>query len=207
MGLKDWWRKATGGDAAPEPAYTAPKPPGDEEILASLQRVHVMLDEGKASPFVRSRAVRIDKLIRDILPRLPQLGLGSVDAYSVVATATNYLPESVGGYLRLPREWADTRPIDGGRTALMVLIDQLELLGATMDKMLDAAIRADAQALIAHGRFLDTKFGAGPQAPTGPIPGLDADGTTWSPGPSPGGAPPSGRTPPDPPRNTLDLGS
>lgn len=203
MGLKDWWRQVTGGQTPPEPENTAPKPPGDEEILASLQRVHVMLDDGKASPLVRSRAARIDKLIREILPRLPQLGLGSVDAYSVVATATNYLPESVGGYLRLPRDWADTRPIDGGRTALMVLIDQLELLGATMDKMLDAAIRADAQALIAHGRFLDTKFGAPSAGPTAPVPGLDADGTTFGPTPSSRDL----RTPPDPPRNTLDLGS
>ena len=45
------------------------------------------------------------------------------------------------------------------RTALMVLIDQLELLRSSMDSMLDAAVHADAQALIAQGRFLDAKFG------------------------------------------------
>ena len=91
-----------------------------------------------------SRVARIARTIHETLPRLPQLGLGSSDAYSVVATATDYLPEAVGGYLRLPREWADTRPIDGYKTSLMVLIDQLELLGSTMDKILDAANRADA---------------------------------------------------------------
>ena len=103
------------------------------------------------------------------LPRLRNLGLGSADAYSVVATATDYLPEAVGGYLRLPREWADTRPIDGYKTSLMVLVDQLELLGSTMDKILDAANRSDAQALIAHGRFLQAKFGqtAGPDLTIG----------------------------------------
>jgi len=87
-----------------------------------------------------------------------------------VATATDYLPEAVGGYLRLPREWADTRPIDGYKTSLMVLVDQLELLGSTMDKILDAANRSDAQALIAHGRFLQAKFGqtAGPDLTIGP---------------------------------------
>ena len=87
-----------------------------------------------------------------------------------MATATDYLPEAVGGYLRLPREWADTRPIDGYKTSLMVLVDQLELLASTMDKILDAANRADAQALIAHGMFLQAKFGtpAGPDLNLGP---------------------------------------
>ncbi len=56
-----------------------------------------------------------------------------------------------------PRRWAATSgcrasgptpgPIDGYKTSLMVLVDQLELLAATMDKILDAANRADAQAL------------------------------------------------------------
>ncbi len=41
----------------------------------------------------------------------------------------------------------------------MVLIDQLDLLGATMDKVFDAVCRADAQALVVHGRFLEEKFG------------------------------------------------
>ena len=41
----------------------------------------------------------------------------------------------------------------------MVLIDQLDLLGATMDQVFDAVCRADAAALVAHGRFLAEKFG------------------------------------------------
>ena len=37
---------------------------------------------------VRSRAARVTALVRKTLPRLESLGLGSYDAYSVVATAT-----------------------------------------------------------------------------------------------------------------------
>ena len=118
-----------------------------------------MLREGNAPPVIISRVVRIARTIHQTLPRLQQMGLGSLESYSVVATATDYLPEAIGGYLRLPRDWADTRRIDGNKTALLILIEQLELLGATMDKIFDAANRADAQALIAHGRFLDAKFG------------------------------------------------
>lgn len=169
MGFKDWLDRTFGDPPPPPPAL--PKPPGEPEILASLGRVSELLTASSASPLIRSRVTRIDRTIRAILPRLATLGVGSQDAYAVVATATDYLPESVAAYCRLPRDWADTRPIDGGRTALMVLVDQLELLGSSMESMLDAAVRADAQALIAQGRFLDAKFGRStPDAEVMPAP-------------------------------------
>jgi len=99
-----------------------------------------------------------------------------------MATATNYLPEAIGAYLRLPRSWADSRPVEGGRTSLMVLCDQLDLLADTMDEVLDAVCRGDADALVAHGRFLAEKFG--PAASGG---GLDL-----------GAIPPGSAAPPDP---------
>jgi hypothetical protein len=155
MGLKQWWARRR----APVDDTPAPAAPTEQDILASLNRVNAMLTDGNAPPIVTARVVRIARTINDTLPRLRHLGLGSMEGYSVVATATTYLPEAVGGYLRLPREWADTRPIDGYKTSLMVLIEQLELLASTMDKILDAANRADAQALLAHGMFLEAKFG------------------------------------------------
>ena len=168
MSLKSWLQRRR---RAEEPTSSVPPAPTEQDILASLNRVHAMLSDGNAPPVVTSRVIRIARTINDTLPRLRQLGLGSMESYSVVATATDYLPEAVGGYLRLPREWADTRPIDGYKTALMVLIDQLELLAATMDSILDAATRSDAQALIAHGHFLQAKFGHptdGPDLTLGP---------------------------------------
>jgi hypothetical protein len=109
---------------------------------------------------VQSRLGRVARTVRDTVPRLDTLGQGSPQAYNVMATATNYLPDAIGGYLRLPRQWADSRPVDRGKTPLMILIDQLDLLGATMDKVFDAVCRADAEALVVHGRFLAEKFGS-----------------------------------------------
>lgn len=157
MGLKEWWQARQRRAEAEE--YVVPPPPTEADVLAALNRVNAMLREGNAPPVVTSRVVRIARTIHQTLPRLRNLGLGSREGHSVVATATDYLPEAVGSYLRLPREWADTRPVDGSKTSLMLLIDQLELLALTMDQIFDAANRADAQALIAHGRFLDAKFG------------------------------------------------
>ena len=65
----------------------------------------------------------------------------------------------------------------------MLLIDQLDLLGATMDKIFDAVVRVDADALIAHGRFLQEKFGHA----------------------STGGSLDLGQQARPPPRSTLDL--
>lgn len=157
MSLRSWLKRRRGSDD--DAPSAVPAAPTEQDILASLNRVNAMLAEGNAPPVVTSRVIRIARTINDTLPRLRNLGLGSMESYSVVATATDYLPEAVGGYLRLPREWADTRPIDGYKTSLMVLIDQLELLGSTMDQIFDAANRADAQALLAHGMFLEGKFG------------------------------------------------
>ena len=170
MGIKDWVAKIT-GRLEPEPvAVTAsPVAPTEQDIMKALDRAEAMVTGGVVPAPVQSRVKRITSTVRQTMPRLRNLGLGSPEAYSVMATATDYLPEAVGGYLRLPREWADTRPIDGYKTSLMVLVDQLELLATTMDKILDAANRADAQALIAHGMFLQAKFGtpAGPDLTLG----------------------------------------
>lgn len=195
MGFLDWVR-GVNEKLEPQGTTTTPRVPTEDDILNALDRTERLARDAKLHPFVIARVSRVARSIRETLPRMKSVGLGSTDAYSVMATATDYLPEALGGYLRLPRDWADSRPIDQGKTSLMLLIDQLDLLGATMDKIFDAVVRADADALIAHGRFLTAKFGhestageldlqaearpiapaqppqAGP-APTGPVNPLD----------------------------------
>ena len=161
--------------------FVVPPAPTSDDLLAALDRVESMVADGAVPAPVASRVRRVDQVVRDTIPRLPSLGAGSPQAYSVMATATDYLPEAVGGYLRLPRQFADNRPVDRGKSSLMVLIDQLDLLAATMDKVFDAVCRADADALVTHGRFLAEKFGS---ASTGGA--LDV-GSTPVP-PMPGGA-------------------
>jgi hypothetical protein len=136
-----------------------PSPPTAQDIESSLDQVEQLVADGSAPAVVYARTLRVTGLVRKTLPRLEHLGLGSYDAYSVIAMATDYLPEAVGAYLRLPRDWADSRPVHGGKSSLLLLVDQLDLLGSTMDKIYDAANRTDAQALIAHGQFLQEKFG------------------------------------------------
>jgi hypothetical protein len=190
-------------------AFTVPSVPTSDDLLAALSRVESMVAAGAVPAPVASRVRRVDKVVRDTIPRLASLGTGSPQAYSVMATATDYLPEAVGGYLRLPRQFADNRPVDRGKSSLMVLIDQLDLLASTMDKVFDAVCRDDASALVAHGRFLQEKFGTAasggvlnvdasplPPMPDGPTAGRDSHGPTTDADQDTGGLrlqPPAGR--------------
>lgn len=163
MGFFDWLTGRGHGEqqqAADQPVPAPlPSPPGPDEINASMKRVEALVETGVPTA-VSSRVHRVTNAVRKTLPRIDNIGWGSADAYSLMATATDYLPEAIGAYLRLPRDWADSRPIEGGKTALMLLIDQLDLLGVTMEKIYDAVNQFDANALITHGRFLQEKFGA-----------------------------------------------
>jgi hypothetical protein len=158
MELSELFARMTGRRREPE-RPELPRVPTSDDLLAALDGVETMVARGVVPAPVVSRVSRVARTVRDTIPRLSNLGAGSLQAYNVMATATDYLPEAIGGYLRLPRQFADNRPVDHGKTSLMILIDQLDLLGATMDKVFDAVCRADADALVAHGRFLAEKFG------------------------------------------------
>jgi hypothetical protein len=178
MAVKDWFARFT-GRPQPEQPITSPAAPTEADILVALDRVEAMVSGGAVPAPVLSRVKRVTSTLRQTMPRLRNLGLGNPQAYSVMATATDYLPEALGGYLRLPRQWADSRPVENGKTSLLLLIDQLDLLAATTDKIFDAVVRVDADALIAHGRFLQEKFGrsstggsldlGGPPPPASPL--------------------------------------
>ena len=158
MGL---WDRLLGRDEEPQPAEQdeVAAAPTAADINASLDGVERLVADPAVPGVVRARALSVTRAVRKTLPRLDLLGLGSSDPYSVPAPPTDYLPEAIGAYLRLPRDWADSRPVDGGKTSLLILIDQLDLLSTTMDAIYDAANTTDAAALISHGRFLKERFG------------------------------------------------
>ncbi|HET7476513.1 MAG TPA: hypothetical protein VFJ97_10905 [Dermatophilaceae bacterium] len=182
MGFLDWVAKL-GSRPEPEPVSSVPAAPTEADILGALDRAEAMVSGGVVPQPVTSRVKRVTNIVRQTLPRLQNLGAGSPQAYSVMATATDYLPEALGGYLRLPRQWADSRPVENGKTSLLLLVDQLDLLSSTMDKIFDAVVRVDADALVAHGRFLQEKFGTAssgaslraPSDSSGPAPGSTLD--------------------------------
>jgi hypothetical protein len=161
MGVRDWWARLTGATPAAPAEETSglDKVPTEADLLAALDASDAAVAEGRVPAPVASRVRRITRTVRETLPRVRNLGLGSAEAYAVTATATTYLPEALEAYTRLPRQWADSRPLEDGKTALMLLIDALDLLASSMDAIFDAAVRVDANALVVQGRFLQEKFG------------------------------------------------
>jgi hypothetical protein len=137
-----------------------PAPPEPQDLGGTL---HQLADHVRPSvpPAVVARVERIATTVDEIEPRLDGMGFASVDAHAVVRTATSYVPEALEAYMRLPRTFADTRKIQGSKTALAILCDQLDLLASKMDDVHDAVYRRDAQALIAHGQFLQARFASG----------------------------------------------
>ncbi len=95
--------------------------------------------------------------ITDVLPRAGELGPASRDLYVLQRTADDYLPTALHTYLNLPRGAL----VAGGKTADQVLSEQLDLLAAQMLQVKAAIQRADSEALLTHGRFLEEKFGRG----------------------------------------------
>lgn len=151
---------------------TDPPAPTSAEIVASAHAVEQQI-VGRVPAAVTARVHAISRTVEEMAPRLDRLGAGSQQAFTVVATATSYLPEAVGGYLRLPRDFADRRVVSKGKTSLMLLCDQLDLLNLTLDKISEAVSRQDADALVAHGMFLAEKFGGGSGLELAPDAGLD----------------------------------
>lgn len=159
MGFSDLLDRMLGRSAPADDRLTLPAPPTAQDVQDALASTEELLASTALPSVVVARGTRVIDTARDTLPRLEKLS-GSDLGYTLVATATDYLPEAIGAYQRLPRRYADTRPVDGAKTSLMVLVDQLDLLGLTMDRVFDAVYRQDARELVAQGRFIAEKFGS-----------------------------------------------
>jgi hypothetical protein len=110
---------------------------------------------------IRFKIKRITTTITELLPRAGALGAGSPDQYVLVQCATDYLPTAFQGYLDLPRNYADHRVVADGKTPLALLSEQLDLLTTQIDQIADRVNGVHSDKLIANGRFISQKFGAG----------------------------------------------
>lgn len=69
-----------------------------------------------------------------------------------------YLPVTLENFLRLPADYAINQPLGSGKTAKILLYEQLVLLDNQLKKMLTDTVADDARAVVENGRFLEEKF-------------------------------------------------
>lgn len=129
-----------------------------EETLARLDAITTQAAPHLAAEMnAHLRSVRTS--IAEVLPRL--LGDRShhdANLYTVRETVLRYLPETLANYVSLPPAFRTTHAIKDGKTARQILADQLALLDDKMREIAANVASADAQALLANGKFLEMKF-------------------------------------------------
>jgi hypothetical protein len=114
---------------------------------------------GKVPPDVMAKVLSIQQTVLGILPHLPELAPGSRDLFVIRQTATDYLPTALESYLNLPRAYATLHPVQDGKTAKQVLLDELTLLDNKLSDVADAVYKKDSDRLLANARFLEERFG------------------------------------------------
>jgi hypothetical protein len=132
-----------------------------DDVKRSLAEIQRRIRR-RVPPEIADRVARIATTITETLPRVERLGTGSEALFILVRTATDYLPTALQAYLDLPRSYADRQVVSGGKTPLVLVCEQLDVLAHQMDEAADAVHRADTDRLIANGRFLADKFGGSP---------------------------------------------
>ena len=73
-------------------------------------------------------------------------------------TALNYLPRALDDYLSLPRMYAERIPVQDGKTARQVLIEQLGLISQKMRETSEDMYHYNADRLLSNARFLQERF-------------------------------------------------
>ena len=137
------------------------------EIRRAVDRAYQMT-HGRLPADVQSRVAQIRQEIFELLPHTADFPVGSQDLYVLRRMAVDYLPTTLEAYLSLPASYATQRAIQGGKTSLDVLREQLVLLDEKMDEIAEAVHQRDSDRLLANGIFLEERFGKGAPELTAP---------------------------------------
>jgi hypothetical protein len=114
---------------------------------------------GRLPADAQTRVASIRQEILELLPHAVAFPPGSKDLYVLQRMAMDYLPTTIEAYVALPASYATGRAVQGDKTPLDVMKEQLDLLDATMDEIAEAVHKRDSDRLLANGIFLEERFG------------------------------------------------
>ena len=127
------------------------------DMLAHLDRI-VETAKPHLPPELHARLISIEQAAADVLPRLAGAEAGNGHLFVIRETVLRYLPETLSNYVALPPAYRTSRVVRDGKTARALLAEQLKLLDESMHDIVGNVVDADAQGLVANGKFLEAKF-------------------------------------------------
>ena len=125
--------------------------------IADALATYLAAVQGRLPAAIWTKVEAIRQTIVEILPRAEVLG--PQELFLVRRTAVDYLPVALQTYLRLPKGYAISRGTAAGKTAYKLLNEDLDMLKEKLGEVSEAVHRQDSDALVAHSRFLEQKFG------------------------------------------------
>jgi ferritin-like metal-binding protein YciE len=168
--ISDWWLPivlglyAAGWLATPrDPAFQARL----EERAAQaslLDQIDDLIDRSKKRlPMEATEKLQaIRRILESLMPKMEGLAgagtIGMEQVFTLVNAISRDLPATIANYLKLPQAFANLHPIENGKTAKQLLLEQIDLLQGQLAKIADAAFRDDAEGLVVNGKYLKEKF-------------------------------------------------
>ncbi len=96
-----------------------------------------------------------------LLPKLAGIqsegSLGQDDVFFIHQTVIRYLPDASAPYFAIPADKQDCALLEHGKTPKQVLREQFEMIRTKLCELEEQIIKADAQKLAQHKRFLERK--------------------------------------------------
>ena len=151
---------AIGWLLAPRPPALARRIEDSLTLEQAIERLDALV--AKARPHLTAPMTasldRIRTSVGEVLPRLLDGPTHDEHLYTVRETVLRYLPETLANYVALPPAFRAGHALKAGRTARELMTEQLALLDAKLQEVVANVAASDAQALLANGRFLETRF-------------------------------------------------
>jgi hypothetical protein len=155
------------------PLEVARKPQSDACETEIDRALHSAVWMSRQLPLAqRSGVADIQARIQELRPYARSFSTGSRDLFVLGQIASVYLPTSIEACLAVPGGPANPVLLQGEKTALQELQDQLDLMRETLDDIRDTVLWRSSERLLVHGRFLRESFGRPPAEP-GLLPRLD----------------------------------
>ncbi len=147
--------------------HEAPPPPPDPDdagdtpaaMRAALAEVNRTVNRaaGRLPVEATVEARRVGDVLAAILTEADTRPLDMSATVAVRSTIEDYLPTTIRAYLAVDAAAVDV-PRPGGATPRQSLLEQLDALADSSNRLRDAARQQDADALLTQGSFLRTKF-------------------------------------------------